>query len=379
MVNASRVEYSAADFIVTDVNGSPGVINGHTHGIVGTYASYSAAVNGAIGAASSTRPTSIWIDPVYADDETGTITINKTRIHLYSGIHNAMDNSSTWWTGTTTGMKPRFLRVTIDSSSVEIRACSISGLVLRELDFYANTNSMHNILVESCGFWPTTATSTSAFYFRGAETINYLTVNNCWIVDGCTAGAIRFTQTTDPGSGQYYFNGLHYKPDVSNATMVVMDTASRISQILVFNELDHVNFASGHKFFWFKDSTYDKGIRVINSSIEEHVSVTLFQIDAGHATRLQHHALEFSHNSGTLAGSGDGVGVFTVITNNAVSADFSNGIMSYLHGHMNRFMSSYIDGTLTAGTPAEHARFSYDLGYVYYNILTETNVVGTTG
>ena len=209
--------------------------------------------------------------------------------------------------------------------------------------------------------------------------INYVAINDCWLVDGCLTGGIRFEQTADPGSGQYYFNRLHYKPDIANTRVVVFDTAARIAQILVFDQMDHVNFDSGHVFFWFKDSTNDKGIRVINSSFEEHETATIFQIDNGSTTRLQRHQLEFSHNSGTLAGSTDGAGTLSIIQNSCAEANFSTSSMSYLHGHLNRFLSTYNLGVMQNGTTGASARFSYDIGYTYYNLLVETNVVSTKG
>jgi hypothetical protein len=366
--------FASADYIVTDIAGSPGVINGHTGAALGIYATYSAAVNAALGATAD--PISIWVDPRYADDETGTIIISRGRVSISSGIHNAQDTGTNWFTA----MPPAFLRIRIDSTSAEIRTVLLSGLNMRELDIYANGNSIHNVVVNGCGFRPTTGTGTRGIYFRGANTTNYFSFNDCWMIDDSTTGGINFNNTASVGCGQFYFNRLHYKPSsgTANTVMAMWNDASRTEQIVVFDQLDHVNISgTNHVWFKFHDSSMDKGVRVINSGFEEHLTTTIFVIDSGHATRGQRHNLEFSHNMGTL---GDDAGQqLTLINNSAADGDYLAASMSFLTGHQNKLSASNTLGTFAVGTTGATTHFVYDVGYTYWRGTTEVNVVGTKG
>lgn len=367
---------ASANYIVTDVGGAPGVINGRTGTSIGTYASYGAAVNAAL--AATTSPITIWLDPRYVDNETGTITISRGKVSIYSGLHVGMETGSDWFTG----MQPAFQKITIDSSSAEIRNVYLQGISLREINLYGKTNAISSVTVDRCGFYPTTATSTKGINFTGDHLTNYIQFNDCWMLDACATGGIEFSNTASTGNGQYQFNQFHYKPYTANATMAVWYDDIRTDQWVVFHELDHVNTGqTGHIWFKFHSGSKQKGLRVVNSNFEEHVSTTIFSVDAGSTHQLRW--IDFSHNQGSLGDSDHGhVETLTFIDNSAANADYVSYSQSYLMGHMNKFTGDS-GGTnppaFSLGTTGACTRFIFDVGYTSYIGTVAAGAVMTTG
>ena len=364
---------ASANYIVTDVGGLPGVINGRTGSSIGTYGNYALAVQAAMTAAGTNRAL-IWLDPRYVDAPTIDLTITKSYVTLYSGMRQSVGDV-TW-----SNARVRFDKVIIDSTAATRNDVKLQGIAAHEFQLYGNVNSIHDVIYEECAAYPTDSTVTHAWNFTGTGDVNMVHVNRCWIYDECTNGAIYINITGHPGAGQYYFNELHYKAHVGNCEMVRFAAGAGLDQVLSIHELDHVNVSqTGHVWVHFLDGSQDKGVKILNSGFEEHKTATIFKMDAGHTAQSQRHNLEFSHNTGTLAGSGDGAGTLSIIDNSATNTDYGSGVMSYLQGHGNKFLSTYASGTMQNGTTGATTRFIYDVGYSYYNIYTETNVVQTKG
>jgi hypothetical protein len=366
---------SGADFVVTSVGGVPGVINGLTGATVGTYATYSAAVNAAL--ATTTNAITIWLDPQYVDDETGTVTISRKNVTIYSGMHIGEESGDTWFTGG----PPAFQKIVISSASMEIRNIRLQGINMRELNFSTGSSyNMSNIVVDNCGFRPTTATSTSGIHFSGSMMVNYVEFNDCWEYDLCTTGGILFEITTEVGCGQFFFNRFHYKAGVNSCEMFVCGAGSRIDQATVFDQLDHVNISrTGHSIFHFKAGSKQLNVRVVNSRFEEHLSANVFLIDVGKSGTATHRRwIDFSHNTCSLGDNN--TQVLTFITNNAVLADYAGYSQNFLMRHQNKFISdSTSTGSFTVGTTGATTRFIWDLGYTYYQNTVEVNAVQTKG
>lgn len=302
----------------------------------------------------------------------GIVTISYKNTAIVASEFKGMESGADWY------YTPYITTINIDSSGTELRNIYISGLCTKQLKFNANGNAISNVKVQNVAFRPSGAANEKGIIFTGASLINYVEFVDCWIYDLYdqsvdALGAISFQQTTLPGSGQYYFTRLHYKAGTDSTTMCAWGSAARIDQVCVFDQLDHVvNGHNGHKIFYFKQGSKQYWLKVTNSGFEEHQSVTMFTIDAGHAGATQKRWITFAGNTATCGD--DPAYTLTLITNNAVEADYYSTAQSYMIGWGNTIIAESTLGVFALGTNGTCTHFIFDVGYTYWRGTTEITV-----
>jgi len=329
-------------------------------------------VNNALG--NMTSGGTLYLSPDIA--VTGVVTISYPNVAIVASEYRGMESGGTWY------YTPYITTINIDSTSRTVVNIYISGICTKQIKLNAVTNAISNVKIENVGLRPSGSTNEKGIIFAGNALINYVEFVDCWMMDyydqtADSLGAISFQSTANVGSGQYFFTRFHYK-GMDDTTMCAWATGARIDQVLVFDQLDHViNGHTGHKVFYGKDGSKEMVLKVIHSNFEEHNDVTIFKFDAGHTGATQKRLITFSDNT---ASCGDLVtDVLTLITNNAVEADYYTTTQSYLIGSGNRFLAEGALGTFALGTTGACTHFIFDVGYTYWDGTTETNVNCTRG
>lgn len=308
------------------------------------------------------------------DGDGATVTITRSNLSISTLLSMGMESGSEWW------RVPRISKIALDATANTVGNIAIRGLNLRELDMLAQTNIIVNVNVDQCGFRPSSTLGFEGIRFRGNRYITYVHVRDCHCDDlydhSATAnGFIDFGCTTE-GTGQIWIENMQYKARSNGARF--MSVSGRVDQLVDIPGLSFVCYGmTGVNLFHLAADKKASNLFFHDGVFECHDPITLFQIDAGGGTGVMSHGIDFSHNH--LSCGDDAGDDLTFINNDAVVGDYISWAMSRFTGAHNRVVAVNGVGNFVEGTTGACARMVFDLGYTYWDVLAETNVVATKG
>jgi hypothetical protein len=336
--------------------------NGHTGRIDFSDSDPAAVFQSVLNVADGVNPHVIYIKGC-ANVDFGTQTITKSYVSIIADNFNQGDSN--------VGI-PRFTKITIDATSGSVISLYFRGLLIRQLDFYANGNPICYEKVENCLFRVTATYGYKGIYFRGSSYIDMAYFVDCAIMDWADQstnrqGAITF-EATHAGTGQIYFERLYYKPRTNNAVMLCYD-GGQSQPPVVFSHLNIPNFQTGVKVVHIKDGGKCMWLDIHDSFFEMHNDVTIFNIDDGTtSSNMLFHCL-FHHNQIEISS-----GTTTLINNLADEGDWDTR-----WGRRNGFFAhdNHVNGnTFAIGTTGANDNFTFVLhnydGYRTVNSGTAT-------
>lgn len=301
----------------------------------------------------------------------GWLNITKNNVAIITNTNQATDIG----TGTTLP-NPSISRVTINATSASVKGTYLEGLNMRQLDIVANGQVVAFSAIERCSIVPSSATTPDykGIVFAGSGTygyIDYIRVIDCAIQDYYDQatnkqGAITVTDTSQSGTGQFWFVNLDYHPHTANATMFVVDTGARLDQEVWFQHMSFASLVNGTTPFYLKADGKMTDLRVSDSVFEFHYPLSIFSIDAGTGTQAMRLVADFDNNR---VGCGNDIPLTTAdynfTWNRAVAADWTTYIASYIQGVGNHVgtLGWVTNSTFSAGLLGECANFEFKVVY----------------
>jgi len=213
-------------------------------------------------------------------DADGTVTINKSKVSIvYLGTGFYLTSSTL----------PRIKKILFDSTDGEINGCSIEGLQIDELDFYANGNDISGIHFWRCKILATATTDQRGIITRGTSSTDAIYFTWCYLYHTDSPANYGFVTIQGTYAGPIFFDHCFYYVDTTE-TFYRIDSGCRCNMYCVSTYWIVGANATNWKLF---DQQGDRGeLNVIGGSVEATPSSALL-VNIASGTDLRH-ATQFS-------------------------------------------------------------------------------------